>query len=121
MPTPAETPLSAVEVQLRDWVAAIVERDGVALGKLFDHCAARLLSVAERVLRCEADAEEAVADVFSQVWRDAGKYDPARGSVEAWLLRLTHSRSIDRLRRRRARPDEGGGAHLDVVIATYTD
>lgn len=121
MSPPAASPPDDVEQQLRAWVAAIVERDGVALGKLFDHCVARLLSVAGRVLRCEADAEEAVSDVFAQVWRDASKFDPARGSVEAWLLRLTHSRAIDRLRRRRARPDEGGGAHLESLIATYPE
>lgn len=121
MSLPADAERQAHREESEVWVAAVARGEGAALGCLYDRFAGRLLGVADRLLRCAADAEEAVADVFAQVWRDASRYDRERGTVEAWLLRLTHSRAVDRLRRRRARPDEGGGAHLEAIIATYPD
>lgn len=102
------------------WVEEV--RAGVqqGLAALFDRYAQRSFAIAMRILRSEADAEEAVADVFQQIWKDAGRYDPERGSVEAWIVRLSHSRSIDRLRRRRARPDEDAALHPEDVDFTYS-
>jgi RNA polymerase sigma-70 factor (ECF subfamily) len=38
-------------------------------------------------------------DVYLQVWRQADRFDLARGNPSAWLYTLARSRSIDRLRR----------------------
>lgn len=53
-------------------------------------------------------------DVFTYVWKNAARFDRTRGTVAAWLLAITRSRSLDRLRGRRARPDasESGNEHL---------
>jgi RNA polymerase sigma-70 factor (ECF subfamily) len=40
-------------------------------------------------------------EVFIQVWRQAQSYRPERGSPEAWLINISRSRAIDRLRSRR--------------------
>jgi len=55
--------------------------------------------------------------VFSQAWRQAARYDRSRGNPVAWLLNLTRSRAIDRLRGRRARPDAAAAdaAALDLA------
>ena len=47
-------------------------------------------------------AEEVVGDVYLQVWRQADRFDPARGNALAWLTILCRSRALDTLRKNKA-------------------
>ena len=93
---------SADEITDRSLVAGIERRDSDALAALYDRYAARLMALASRIVTDSSQAEEVLQDVFLHVWRSAATYDPARGPVLAWLLILTRSRAIDRVRSRRA-------------------
>lgn len=86
-----------------DLIDRIRDADVTALAELYDAQATRVYSLACRILRDHADAEDVVQDAFLQVWRDAAKFDLARGTVAGWLLMITRSRAIDRLRRRHGR------------------
>lgn len=98
-------------------VARIRARDQRALGELYDATVDRLYTVALRILADADDAEEAVADVYTQVWDRAERYDASRGDVMAWLLVLARSRALDR-RRRRAEPlTRLDGDEADHVLA----
>lgn len=79
--------------------------DASALGELYDAHARSVYSLALRILGDSSDAEEVVQDVFTQAWRQAARYDPRRATIIGWLLMMTRSRSLDRLRARHARPD----------------
>lgn len=82
--------------------AASGDEDGIAV--LYERYGRAVYSLACRVLKDGADAEDVVQDVFAQVWRQARLFDPLRGSVHGWLLMMTRTRAIDRLRANRGRP-----------------
>jgi len=86
---------------------AVVRRlaagDGAALGELFDRYSPMLLALARRILGPAGDAEEILQEAFVQVWNQADRYDPDRSSVSTWLILITRSRALDRLRSRQAR------------------
>ncbi len=79
-------------------LAQIAEQNQEALSVLYDRYARVLYAVAFKILGSVEEAEEAVLDVFSQVWKTAGRYDAKRSRVDAWLFMLVRSRSLDRLR-----------------------
>jgi RNA polymerase sigma-70 factor, ECF subfamily len=82
----------------RGYLGEIRKGNAEALERLYDASAPMVYSLALRVLGNKADAEEVLLDVFEQVWRDAGNFDPTRGGVSRWLVLLTRSRALDRLR-----------------------
>jgi len=47
-----------------------------------------------------SDAQDALQEVFVQIWSRASTYDPEKSSVFSWAVLLTRSRAIDRLRAR---------------------
>ncbi|MCC7098503.1 MAG: sigma-70 family RNA polymerase sigma factor [Rubrivivax sp.] len=89
----------ATEPQLAAWLAAVVEQDERALAALYDATSARVFGLVQRIVRSAALAEEVVEDAYFQVWRQAARFDPARGKALTWLLAMARSRAIDALRR----------------------
>ena len=53
------------------------------------------------MLRAPQDAEDLLQEVFTQVWHQADRYSEERGSPEAWIMNITRSRAIDKLRAKR--------------------
>jgi RNA polymerase sigma-70 factor, ECF subfamily len=105
--------LSAVLMKMGDAAAAEADRAALqrmargeadAIAELYDRHARLLFSLALRIVRLQPDAEDVLQEVFAQVWRQAPRYDAGRGTVIGWLVTLTRSRALDRLRRGRARP-----------------
>ncbi|MBK7925044.1 MAG: sigma-70 family RNA polymerase sigma factor [Gemmatimonadetes bacterium] len=88
-----------------DLVQQMARGDDRALGLLYDRFGVVLYAVAFRVVGQAADAEEVVMEAFAQAWREAPRFDAARGSVAAWLTVMARSRALDlvRAQSRRAR------------------
>jgi RNA polymerase sigma factor (sigma-70 family) len=83
---------------LAAWIDRIVDQDERALSALYDATAGRVYALVLRIVRRPAWAEEVVEDVFFQVWRQAVRFDPARGRAMTWLLAMARSRALDALR-----------------------
>jgi RNA polymerase sigma-70 factor (ECF subfamily) len=79
-------------------MAAIAQRNEDAFGQLYDRYSSTLYAVGLRILRRPYDAQALLSDVFWEVWHQAGRYNPNRGSARTYLVMLVRSRAIDRLR-----------------------
>ncbi len=79
------------------------------MGELYDRYARRLYGYGMRLLQNDASlAEEMVQETFVRVWRSAGRYDPARGSVSRFVFAIARNTAID-LHRRKPR-----GQHTEL-------
>ncbi len=83
----------------RALVARVSEGEGLALEALYARYGKACYSLARRILADEQFAQDCVQEVFLTVWRDAGRYDPARGGFSSWLLSMTHHKAVDAVRR----------------------
>ena len=100
----------------RETAQRMAEGDPEALAAVYDRHIRSVFGLAMRVLQDQGDAEDVVEEVFSQAWTQAKHYDATRGSVASWLLMMSRSRAIDRLRSRRAKPDSAPLPHDTAVV-----
>lgn len=98
----SRSPQATAQDDLR-LIERIAGGDQVALGELYDRFSNLLLALSRRILGDTSEAEEILQEVFLQVWSQAGRYDGRRSSVSTWLVLITRSRSIDRLRSRQVK------------------
>ena len=108
----AETP-KAQQMLDQETIARIGRRDQSAFSALYDRLSGPLYSLAMKMLGDSADAQDALQEVFVQIWSRASTYDPEKSSVFSWAVLLTRSRAIDRLRARDRR--------LRVVVGSTAD
>lgn len=94
------TSLLPPQSQFLGCLTRIAARDQAALAELYDGTVSRVYALALRIVGDDSLAEEVVSDVYFQAWIDAGKYDAARGSVQAWLMVICRSRALDAWRKR---------------------
>lgn len=88
----------ALNQTLLQLLADIAEGEQAAFSRLYDQTNRAVFGLALRILSDRETAEEVTLDVFLQVWRQAASYDLSRGTPLAWLMMMTRSRAIDRLR-----------------------
>jgi RNA polymerase sigma-70 factor (ECF subfamily) len=87
-----------VPVSLNDLLSQVAEGDQTAFGHLYDQCSGRVLGLVRRLLKDSAQSEEVTQEIFLEVWQNAKRYDPAKGSATTWILTMSHRRAVDRIR-----------------------
>lgn len=85
-------------------VAAVAGGSEDALAALYDRYAAALHATALRLTGDRQAAEDVVQEVFLTLWNRADRFDPAVGSLAAWLGTIARNRAVDRLRAAGRRP-----------------
>ncbi len=85
---------------LQNLIFRIARQDQKALTEMYRALVGRVYSVALRVVRDPPTAEEVAEDTFWQIWRQATKFDPARGTALSWIMTVARSRALDALRAR---------------------
>lgn len=89
----------AQSTMLAALIARIARQDEEALAALYDAVLGKVHGLVRRIVRDERVAEEVTEDVFFQVWRQADRFDSARGRPLGWILTIARTRSLDSLRR----------------------
>jgi RNA polymerase sigma-70 factor, ECF subfamily len=51
-------------------------------------------------------AEDVVPETMLRAWQHCDQFNPEKGSVRGWLLRVAHNIAMDKVRMRRSRPTE---------------
>ena len=62
----------------------------------------------------DESAREVTQDVFVSAWRAREQFDPARGTLAAWLVGITKRRVIDHVRRERRHSDRRADVNDNV-------
>ena len=98
-------------------MVSLARGDATALAEIFDRYADVIFRVAFRRLGDRQLAEEVVQDTWLTLWDRAELFDPAAGSLVAWLSTIARNRAVDRLRALGRRP---GALPLSAVFAADT-
>lgn len=89
---------SEARERLKSAMARLSGGDRGALEEIYRATSAKLFGICLRILGDEKEAEDALQDVYINLWRRAGRYDPKKASPIAWLATFARNRAIDRLR-----------------------
>ncbi len=84
--------------QLKAAMARLAAGDRTALEDIYRATSVKLFGICYRILGDRKEAEDALQDVYVNLWRRADRFDPARASPISWLAVFARNRAIDRLR-----------------------
>ena len=106
----------------QDWVRlvrSVAAGDELALHALYERAHRPAFTLIMRLTADRETAEELTLDVFHDVWRRASDYDPANGTVLAWIMRRARASAIERLRfeERTMRVAPAAGGTLRTALA----
>lgn len=102
-PVSAEEGLAGKDVPDECLVARICVGDREALATLFERYARLTRSVAVRILRDAAEAEDLVQDLFLFIQRKCGIFDSSKSTARSWIVQMAYHRALDRRRYLKAR------------------
>jgi RNA polymerase sigma-70 factor, ECF subfamily len=102
-------------------VARVAESDTDALAQLYDRYSQAIYSLCLRIVRDRPAAEELTQEVFVRLWRSAASFEPGKGRVSTWLLRIAHNLALNEIRRRQSRPAIAPDTDWEVESARLSD
>ena len=117
MDTSSQLAASVIDPKL---VARVAKGEHHALSQLYDQSSTVLFSLALRILGNPEEAADVLQEIYLNVWRKVVRYDVGRGTPIAWLITLTRSRALDRLRTRGPRTLRQMSSAIDDAQTSLT-
>lgn len=104
--------------RLRSAMARLADGDSGALEEIYQATRLKLFGICLRILGDQKEAEDALQDVYINLWQKADRYDPERASPISWLATFARNRAIDRLRTGKVR---GGAVPVEEALPLPDD
>ena len=101
--------------QLSEALRRVAGGSRPALEDVYRRTSAKLFGICLRILPERSEAEDALQEIYLNVWRRAGSFDPAKASPITWLAALARNRSIDRLRSLRSKQADGIEGAMEIA------
>ncbi len=103
-PNPPRTRMQGHARQNPDILQRIAAGESVAVAACLDAYGGMVYALARRRLAGTGeDPDDATQEIFIEVWRNAARYDPSKGTEAAFIATIAHRRLLDRRRRAAAR------------------
>ena len=84
------------EARLGELLGDIARGDRAAAGELYRLIGGRLYGIAQRILRDPGLAEDAVQEAFVKIWKNAHRFDAAKGQASSWMGVIVRRVALDR-------------------------
>lgn len=97
------SPLGSVSM-VEPLLPRIASGDTAAVSEFLRRHTGLVLGQARRFCRNPQDAEDAVQDIFLEIWRSAARFDAKQGSETTFVATIARRRLVDRIRRLTSRP-----------------
>jgi RNA polymerase sigma factor (sigma-70 family) len=86
------------------YLERIAQGDSSAVELCIDRYGGLVWTLARRMCSTVTDAEDMVQEIFIQLWQQADRFDPNRGSEVGFVTMIARRRLIDRLRKTKLLP-----------------
>ncbi len=83
----------------------IASGDKMAVQECLDSYGGLIWSLALRMLSNSDEAEDAVQEIFIDIWKNAARFDAAQASETTFVAMIARRRLIDRMRKQNRQPD----------------
>jgi RNA polymerase sigma-70 factor, ECF subfamily len=90
---------SKEQSELELLLTQISEGDGHAMREFYQKTVRLVYGMSHRVISNSQEAEEVALEVFMYVWKNASQYDRELSKPLSWLLMITRTRAIDKVRK----------------------
>ena len=96
----------------------LADRDRAAVGLIYQHYSSILLNVIQRVVKYEDVAKDVLQEALLKIWRNSNNFDPHKGSLFTWLVRVCRNAAIDKTRSRDFKHRQKSDQALDLVFVS---
>jgi len=93
-------PKKHAELEMTESLMTRIARgEEAAVAEVMEQYGSLVWAIARRLTRNPSDAEDAVQEIFTDIWRSAHRFDPTAGSEKVFVTTIARRRLIDRMRR----------------------